>query len=71
MIGFSNKIAPILSFRLLRDAGQAPGANMVITASQDGGNKPVLGATVAMDKLKFPVMMQVAAEIESKALDVY
>lgn len=32
---------------------------MFITASQEGGDKPVLGATVAMEKISFPVMVQV------------
>lgn len=45
--------------RLLPDAGQAPGASMIITASKERGGKPSLGASVAMDRLKFPVMMQV------------
>ncbi|CAM9835856.1 unnamed protein product, partial [Ectocarpus fasciculatus] len=44
--------------KLLPDAGQAPGASMIITASKERGGKPSLGASVAMDRLKFPVMMQ-------------
>ena len=41
------------------DYDQAPGANIVITASREGSDKPVLGAAIAMEKLRFPVMMQV------------
>ncbi|CAM9749403.1 unnamed protein product, partial [Ectocarpus sp. 12 AP-2014] len=44
--------------KLLPDPGQAPGASMIITASKERGGKPSLGASVAMDRLKFPVMMQ-------------
>lgn len=33
---------------------------MLISASQEKvGGRPTLGATVAMDKVKFPVMLQV------------
>lgn len=46
--------------RLLGDRSQAPGANMLITASQENsGDKALLGATVAMEKVRFPVLMQV------------
>ncbi|CAM9287501.1 unnamed protein product [Scytosiphon promiscuus] len=44
--------------KLLSDAGQAPGARMVITASKERGGKPSLGASIAMNKLRFPVMLQ-------------
>lgn len=47
--------------RLLPNVEEAPGANMVITASKEKGGKPSLGASIAMERLKFPTMMQVTA----------
>lgn len=47
--------------RLLSNVEAAPGANMVITASKERGGKPSLGASIAMERLRFPVMMQVPA----------
>eukprot|EP00904_Undaria_pinnatifida_P002417 jgi/Undpi1/12176/HiC_scaffold_5.g01852.m1 len=44
--------------RLVPNYDQAPGANIVITASREGSDKAVLGAAIAMEKLRFPVMMQ-------------
>ncbi|CAM9090972.1 unnamed protein product, partial [Hapterophycus canaliculatus] len=44
--------------KLLSDAEQAPGARMVITASREIGGKPSLGASIAMNRLRFPVMLQ-------------
>eukprot|EP00903_Cladosiphon_okamuranus_P018255 g16793.t1 len=44
--------------KLLPNVDEAPGANMVITASTERGGKPSLGASIAMERLKFPVMMQ-------------
>lgn len=50
---------PLPPPRLLPDVGEAPGANMVITASKEKGGKASLGASIAMERLRFPVMMQV------------
>lgn len=53
---------PVLR-RLLSDAGQASGARMVITASKERGGKPSLGASIAMNRLRFPAMLQVTARV--------
>lgn len=50
---------PTFPARLLSDADQAPGATMLITASKNSGERPSLGASIAMNRLRFPVMMQV------------
>lgn len=61
-VGWSHLLILLLLLRprlLSDDVDQAAGANMLITASKERGGKPSLGASIAMDRLRFPVMMQV------------
>lgn len=55
--------------RVLPERQEAPGAKLFITATQkSSGGKPVLGATVGMDSLSFPVMLQVSTSHDGPSI---